>query len=197
MSRLMSKFRPRGRALAVGAALAVSALAVSAGSLACAHGDRGGEGRHGAGTMAPMAGLPLDNPQRLDRMLDRMTETLNLQPAQRDRLRQIAQGAAQDLAPLREQARQLHEQRRRLWTQPTLDEAAITAMRQRTQALHEQMSARTEKGLLEAARVLTPEQRQQLAERMARRGEHRHGGHHGHRGERQGDGPHGGPDARS
>lgn len=184
MSRLTSLIRPRGRAIVLGVALTASALAAAG---AWAHGDRGergGDGRPGVALMAPMAGLPLDNPARLDRMLERLSDKLNLQPAQRDQLRQIAQRTAQDVAPLREQARQLHDERRRLWTQPTLDESAITALRERTQALHGQLSARTEQGLLEAARVLTPEQRQQLAERMARRGEHRHGRHdHGeHRG---------------
>ncbi|MCX7663419.1 MAG: Spy/CpxP family protein refolding chaperone [Tepidimonas fonticaldi] len=170
-------FSTRWRPLLLGAVLAVSAAATP---LVWAHAARAGHGPMGApmaGGMGPVLAGPLaDDPARLDRWLDRMAQHLQLQPAQRDDIRRIAQAAAQDLRPLRDEARALHDERRRLWAQPTLDEAAIEALRQRALALHERLSARMQQAMLEAARVLTPEQRQRLAQGMDRRGAHRHGG---------------------
>lgn len=173
--------RSRVRALLLGAALVTTTLA---GPAAWAHGGHRGPGglegpMMGMG-MGPMAGPAMDDPARLDRRLDRMAEALKLQPAQREEIRRIAEAAGRDLAPLRDEARQLHAERQRLWAQPTLDEAALEALRQRQQALHERMSARMGQTQLAVGRVLTPAQRQQWAERQARHGEHRPGGHPGH-----------------
>lgn len=188
MSRSNVVWSVRGRALVLGTALAISTLAASG---AWAHGMRPDAGPQGPGMgapMGPLAGVLLHDPAHLDRRLERLGERLNLQPEQRTQLRSIAQRTAQDVAPLREQAQQLRDERRRLWTQPTLDEAAITALRERSTALHAQLAQRIEQGLLEAVRVLTPEQRQRLAAFTAQRGAHRHGGHgegHPHRRHRE------------
>lgn len=175
------------RSLLLGAVLAVSTAATP---LAWAHGTRAGYGPMGGGMAAGMgpvlAGPLADDPARLELWLDRMAQRLQLQPSQRDDIRRIVQGAAQDLRPLRDEARALHEERQRLWAQPALDEAAIQTHRQRSQAVHERLSARAQQAMLEAARVLTPEQRQRLAQGMDRRGAHRHGGQWAPRGGEKG-----------
>ena len=163
------------RSLLLGAVWAVSTAATP---LAWAHGTRAEYGPVCGGMAAgPVLAGPLANdPARLELWLDRMAQRLQLQPSQREDMRRIAQAAAQDLRPLRDEARALHEERQRLWAQPALDEAAIQALSQRSQAVHERLSARTQQAMLEAARVLTPEQRQRLAQGVDRRGAHRHGG---------------------
>lgn len=91
-------FSTRWRPLLLGVALAVSAAATP---LVWAHAARAGHGPMGApmaGGMGPVLAGPLaDDPARLDRWLDRMAQHLQLQPAQRDDIRRIAQAAAQDL----------------------------------------------------------------------------------------------------
>lgn len=170
-------FPSRLRPVLIGAALAVAAASPAA----WAHGGRAMQGPMGFGLGPGLAAPQADDPARLDRWLDHMAQTLQLQPAQRDEIRRIAQAAAQDLRPLRDEARSLHEERRRLWTQTTLDAAAVETLRQRTLALHDRLSARVDRTLLDIGRVLTPQQRQQLADRMAHRAAHRQGAHPGPR----------------
>ncbi len=112
-----------------------------------------------------------------DRMVEHMARGLDLQPAQREQLRALAEAARGDLKALREQGRALRQERHRLLGAATLDEAALEALRQRELALHEALTARMNRFMIDSAKVLTPEQRQRWAERMQHRaeGSHRHG----------------------
>jgi Spy/CpxP family protein refolding chaperone len=56
-----------------------------------------------------------------------------------------------------------------LLAQPTVDARAVEALRQKMLAQHDQASQRWTQALLEISRVLTPEQRQQAAERLRQR----------------------------
>jgi Spy/CpxP family protein refolding chaperone len=56
-----------------------------------------------------------------------------------------------------------------LFTQPTVDARAVEALRQQLLANHEQVSRRMTQAMLDASRVLSPEQRKQMAERMDQR----------------------------
>jgi len=58
-----------------------------------------------------------------------------------------------------------------LFAQPTVDARAVEALRQQMVQQHDQSSRRWMQALLDASAVLTPEQRQQLAERMKQRRE--------------------------
>ena len=72
----------------------------------------------------------------------------------------------------REAGRALREQGLQLFTQPTVDATAAEALRQQMLAQHDQASKRMLQAMLDVAKVLTPEQRAQLAERMKQRARH-------------------------
>lgn len=107
--------------------------------------------------------------QHLGRLLDLAKAT----PEQRSQIRQIMQAAHQDLQAQRQAGRQLRDQQQALLTQPTLDAAAIEALRQKMLAQHDVASKRMTQALVDASRVLTPEQRKQLGEYRAMRERHR------------------------
>lgn len=133
--------------------------------------------RHGHGGPAAMAFA--GSPERIDRMVDRMLRDLNPTDAQRTQIKQIAQAAAADLKTQREAGRGLHERAMQLFTQPTVDASAVEALRQQRMAQMDQVSRRMSQAMVDISRVLTPEQRTKLAERMQQRAKHR--GEHGPR----------------
>jgi Spy/CpxP family protein refolding chaperone len=157
----------------VAAGLALSAAAAfGIVNLASAHGRPDAPppaGMHpGHGVGMPGMGLPLVGP-----MMDRMLDDVQATPAQREQLRQIAQSTQVDLKAPGEAARADHARLAELFAQPTLDPAAIEALRQQMLARHDQVSKRLNVAMLEAAQVLTAEQRQHLASRMRQHAERR------------------------
>ena len=117
-------------------------------------------GGGGTGGMAMMG-----HPGHIERMLDSVNATAD----QRAQIKQIVQAAAADMQAQRAAARALHEQSRQLFTQPTVDARAAEALRQQMLAQHDQASKRALQTMLDVSRVLTPEQRKLLADRMAQR----------------------------
>jgi Spy/CpxP family protein refolding chaperone len=79
------------------------------------------------------------------------------------------ESARTDLKAQREAGRALREQGQALFTQPTVDARAAEALRQQLLAQHDQASKRTLQALLDVSRVLTPEQRKAIADRLAER----------------------------
>ncbi len=126
-----------------------------------------GEGRTGAG-------------------MSRMLEKAGASPEQRSQIEQIMNGARQDMRAQNEQQRALQTQMRQQFAQPTVDEAAVEALRQQMLALHDARSQRMTQAMLEASRVLSAEQRQQLSALMAQRGQRGERGMQGERGHRHG-----------
>jgi periplasmic protein CpxP/Spy len=120
----------------------------------------GGMGGHGMPGM-PGMGLPMGGP-----MLDRMLDDVKASDSQREQLHKIAEAARADLQPTGEAARADQARLVELFAQPTVDAAAVEALRQQMLARHDQVTKRMNVAMLDAAKVLTPEQRQQLAERM-------------------------------
>lgn len=139
-------------------------------------GDEGGPGP----AMGGMPGMP---PMAFaGRMLERVLDDVKATPEQRAQLRQIAESAKADMAAQREAGSQERDQLAALFTQPVVDPTQAEALRQKMQARHEAGSRRMTQALLEASKVLTVAQRQQIAERLAQRGK-RHGGlERGHEG---------------
>ncbi|GAA0749775.1 Spy/CpxP family protein refolding chaperone [Ideonella azotifigens] len=129
-------------------------------------------------------GLPPEGPP-LDHLLDELKAT----PEQRAELRKIVGAMRDDVKALHEAGRGEHEQLGKLFTQPTVDPAAVEALRQRAMSREDSISRRVTQGMLAASKVLTPEQRQQMGERLA------HMGHDGEPHGRPGPGPDGRPDA--
>lgn len=123
--------------------------------------------RHGGMMAGPMGGYPggmMGGPRA-----ERMLEAVGASAEQRAQIRQIMDAARADLQAQREGGRALHEQMRQLFTQPTVDANAAEALRQQQLARHDVASKRMMQAMLEASRVLTPEQRTKLAELAAQR----------------------------
>lgn len=115
----------------------------------------------------PGMGLPLGHPRMAEKMLDSVQAT----PEQRSQIRSLMEAARSDLQAQREAGRTLREQMAALFAQPTVDARAAETLRQQMLAQHDATSKRMTQLMLDVSRVLTPEQRQQLAKRMAERRE--------------------------
>ena len=157
--------------------VAVVALAASTlGAAAGADGDRAGRWGHagmgGAGPMGP--GLFGGSPERVERGVDRMLDRVKATDAQRAQVKQIALAAATDLKAQREAGRGLFERNKQLFTAPVVDANAAEQLRQQMLAQHDQSSRRVLQAMIEISRVLSPEQRATLAQRM--KDHRRHGG---------------------
>lgn len=133
------------------ALLVAGAVSVSASAQA--------QGRHGGHGMG-------GQPEMMGRMSDRMLDGLNATDAQRAQIKQITQAAAADLKPQREAGRALREKAMQIFTAPNVDAAAAESVRQQMVAQHDARSRRMLQAMLDASRVLTPEQRAKLGERM-------------------------------
>ena len=140
-------------------ALAVQAQPMSPGG----HGGPGGH-RHSmmGGDHGYRGGMDM---QWAGRMLDHVKAT----PEQRVQIQKIMEGARTDMQAHREAGKGLRAQLMQAMTQPNIDANAVEQVRQRMLAHHDQASKRRMQAMVDAARVLTPEQRRQLAERMSQR----------------------------
>jgi Spy/CpxP family protein refolding chaperone len=132
--------------------------------------------RHGEGRGGPPMGGPgmflMGPPERIDRAVDRLLDGVDATDAQRKQVKAIAQAAAKDTRDQMDSGRELHEKMRALLVAPTVDDAAIESVRQQIARQHEAASQRLTKAVVEAAKVLTPKQREQLAQRFEKRRGH-------------------------
>ena len=100
-------------------------------------------------------------------MTQRMLEKVGASAEQRSQIDKIMASARADLRAQRDEGRELHEKMRGLFTQPTVDEAAVEDLRQKMQAQHEAASRRMTQAMIETSRVLTVEQRQKMTAMMS------------------------------
>jgi Spy/CpxP family protein refolding chaperone len=171
------------------AAVAASLLLLGGGLAVTASAHQGeGPGRHAQGGLhAKHAGMmgPGMGPGLGPGMGARALDAVGATDEQKAQIRQIMDSARSDLQGQREAGRALREQMRALLAAPTVDANAVEALRQQQQAHREQVSRRMTQAMVEASRVLTPEQRQAMAEHsrqreqrmqqmQRQRGEHRH-----------------------
>lgn len=124
-----------------------------------------GWGRHHESAMGGGIGGPIASPRMLDRMLDGLDAT----DEQRQQIRQIGQAAAADLQSQRQAARDLRQRSLELFTMPNVDAGAAESVRQQLMALHDQASKRMLQAMVDISRVLTPEQRAKIGERVKER----------------------------
>ena len=81
-------------------------------------------------------------------------------------------GLALHLAPgtwqlrQQEQGKALRQQALQLWAAPNIDAAALDAVRKQQSVLHDRTTSRMQQAMVDAGRLLSPEQRAKLAERM-------------------------------
>lgn len=139
--------------------VATGALALAAAALQPAQAMPGAHGMHGGG-MGMMKG---------GGMSERMLDAVNATPEQRAQIRQIMDAARKDLRAQHEGGRAMQEQAAQIFAQPNVDARAAETLRQQMVARHDAASKRMMQAMLDASRVLTPEQRKTLAERMAQR----------------------------
>jgi Spy/CpxP family protein refolding chaperone len=162
--------RPLRLALATVAIAAAGVLMIPAEAAAQpggwgGHGSHAGPGGHGGGHggghRSGMGG------HFSERLLDDVKATAE----QKSQIRQIMDAARKDLSALRDSGRGLRDEAMRLFAQPNVDANAVEALRQKRLAQHDQASRRMSQAMVDASRVLTAEQRQQIAERMQKRGQ--------------------------
>ena len=154
------------RVSTVAAALAIGGVA--------SHAQPAGHGEHHRGGPAMMAPGGMFGGH-----IERMLDVVNATDAQRSQIEAIFKAARQDLAGQHEAGMKLHQQMATLFTATNIDAAAIESVRAQMSAQHEAASKRLSQASIEAARVLTPEQRAKIAEvmkkRQARRAAHKPG----------------------
>ena len=129
------------------------------------HHGMGGMHHHGMGGDFG-GGMFRGSPEHVGRMVDHMLDGLNATDAQRAQIKQIATAAAVDLKAQAEAGRGLRQRAMQVFTAPNVDANAVEAVRQQMLQQHDQMSRRASLAMIEVARVLTPEQRVRIAERM-------------------------------
>ena len=149
----------------LGAAVLAAVLGTAAISAWAQPGGHSGHAMPGAG-MGGMGGMAMHG-----RMVEKMLDSVNASPEQRAQVKQITERAAADMKAQHESGRALREQSLKLFTQPVVDANAAEALRAQMLQQHDQASRRMMQTMLEVSRVLTPEQRKTLAERMAKRGD--------------------------
>jgi Spy/CpxP family protein refolding chaperone len=123
-------------------------------------GGQDGHGGHGGGGMGFMHG----------RGMERMLDAVNATADQRSQIKAIAERAKNDLKAQHDSRKGLRDQSLKLFAEPVVDANRAEALRQQTMQQHDQTSRRIMQAMLDMSRVLTPEQRKQLADRMAQRG---------------------------
>ena len=150
-------FFTASKSLTAGALLVAVLGTVTLSAWAMPH---GGPGAHGGPGMGMMFG---------GRGLERMLDSVNATADQRSQIKAIAEKAAADMKAQREANKGTRDQFMTLFTQPTVDANAAEALRAQRMQQADQASRRMMQAMLDVSRVLTPEQRKQLAERMTQR----------------------------
>lgn len=141
-------------AVLLAAAGALAALPVQAQPM---HAHAGHGMHQGAGLHGP-AGLS-----------GRMLDAVGASAEQKAQVRKILDGAREELRSQHQAQRALHQQMLALLAAPQVDAAAAEALRQKQLAGHDAASKRMLQAMLDAAAVLSPEQRQKLAEQLQQR----------------------------
>ncbi len=167
---------PRKPRFGLGRLLATGLLALAAGAAfsVWAQGMPGGPGMGGHHMGGPGMGGPsvmMGDPARMGRRIDHLLDGLNATDAQRTQIKQIAQAAAADMKAQHEAGRTLREKGLQILAAPTIDAAAAEALRKQMLAQHDQASQRMLQAMLDIGKVLSPEQRAKLGERMKQRSE--------------------------
>lgn len=148
------------RRILIGSLVAGAIVALAGGAFAFAH---GGRAMHGGG-------------MSFDRITDHfrvhvehVLEDVNATPEQQARVKSIVDAAAKDLETLRGQHGSAHRELHDTLTAPAIDRVRLETLRASHLEALDAASKRCLTALADAADVLTPEQRMQLGEKMAKR----------------------------
>jgi len=135
---------------------------------------RRGEGPRGwhEGGLGGFGGQFL-TPGRIERIVNRLGWAVDASSEQKQKITGILQKMADDLAPMRQKHQDARRQIRDVLTAQTIDRGKLEALRADQMKLADESSRRVTAALAEAAEVLTPEQRADLARRLERFGPRR------------------------
>ncbi len=165
-----------GRKLVMGS-LAVAVLAglglASATGGDFAAGQSGMSGKHEMGGKAIHASMR--GKHFGERRLDYMLEEIEATPEQAAKLKEIFGAVREEVEPVVSEFRETRGQIAALLGAPTIDRAATETLRAERVAAIDAASRKMTAAILDAAEVLTPEQRAELAKRFKEGG-----GRHGH-----------------
>ena len=150
--------------------VAIAAVGAAIGAQAQGMDDVGGMGLHGPG---PRDGMSMfgEASGRMGHEIDRMLDGLGVTDSQRAQLNQIATSAEADIRAQREAGRALYEKGLQLFAAPSVDASAAESLRQQMMAQRDQSSKRKLQAMLDVSKVLTPEQRIKMAQRVKERQE--------------------------
>jgi Spy/CpxP family protein refolding chaperone len=95
---------------------------------------------------------------------------LNLTAEQTAKIKELRDAQEKEMIPLQKQVFAKRDEIRKLWLEPKLDEAKITAAQKEMRSLRDQMEDRMTVYRLEAVKVLTPEQREKIGSFVQGRG---------------------------
>lgn len=112
---------------------------------------------------------PAEMEQRLDRMLKHFYVEVDATEEQQRRFAPIVKDAVRDLMPMREKLRAGRGRAIELLGQDSIDRGAVESLRSEQLGLADEASRRLSRAIADAAEVLTPPQREQLAAQLARR----------------------------
>ena len=130
-----------------------------------AHGpqERADMPRHGKRMHAMPGMLPfmMAGPHA-DRHAERLLKRIKATDEQRASIKKLMSQAREQQAPLFKEGRALHDEALKLWGAPEVDAAAVEQLRMRMNAHHQRMTEVNSKLFLEVARILTPQQRQEI-----------------------------------
>ena len=124
-------------------------------------GDGSGMGGRGFGGMM--------FPGAIERRVNRVLGAVDASTEQRQKVRSILEAAGNDLYPIRQQRMENRKQIGAALAAATIDRAKIEQQRQEQVKLNDSASKRMTDAITDAAEVLTPAQRAELAKRMERR----------------------------
>ena len=108
-------------------------------------------------------------PGAIERRVNRVLGLVDASTEQRQKVRQILEAAGNDLYPIRQQRMENRKQIGQALAAATIDRAKIEALRQEQLKLNDTASKRMTDAITDAAEVLTPAQRAELAKRMEQR----------------------------
>jgi protein CpxP len=108
-------------------------------------------------------GSPEQHKAFMQHRLDKMLDLLKATDSQRTAIKAIAERMFTEMQPVHQQHKQLHDAMIAAFTADTVDRASVEKLRLQVTALVDQGSQVFSKAMLDAAQVLTPEQRQTLA----------------------------------
>lgn len=151
-------------------AMRLTAIGVFVVAALWAEGSAQAQDRHGpGGPGGPGMMLFGGPPEHVGRAVDHMLDGLNASEAQRSQIKQIAMAASTDIKAQRDAGRGLREKGFQIFAAPSVDAGAAESVRQQLGALYDQGSKRMLQAMLDVSKVLTPEQRAKLGERMKER----------------------------